>query len=176
MADQDTRDVDRGLASALEKARQDAPEQDPSLATFGRDIDDLDEQAAPTSAEDATAQDWIVADAARPDFADETVDGLDEIEEEVRHAAEDLDADEPFEELVRRKAHELWLSEGGPHGRDKDHWRIASELVAEEIRGSRTDLPYVGETEGRVEEARVQENLGEFPDLDDQGGEDVTKP
>ena len=176
MDDRDLRDVDRELAAALATAGRRAPGQDPSLATFGRDVDALDAQAGAVTAEDATVQDWIVADGARPGLADETADGLSDVEEEVRHAAEDRAGDEPFEARVRRKAHEIWLSEGGPHGRAEDHWRIASELVAEEIARGRSDLPYTGETAERVEDARVQENLGEFPDLDDQGGEGMAKP
>ena len=65
----------------------------------------------------------------------------------MRHAAEDLPADEPWEERVRRKAHELWQEEGGQHGRAEDHWRIASQLVGEEVAQSRTDLPYLGDTD-----------------------------
>lgn len=162
-------DVDQSLAAALRTARRRAPEQDASVAVFGRDVDALDGQAGATGGEDASAQDWLVAEAARPDIPGETADGLTELEEEVRHAAEDLPADEPWEERVRRKAYELWLSEGGPHGRADDHWRIASELVAEEIARNRADLPYSGDTDEPVEEAAVQANLGEFPDLADQG-------
>ena len=80
-----------------------------------------------------------------------------------------LPADEPWEERVRRKAYELWESEGGPHGRAEDHWRIASELVAEEIARSRTDLPYSQPGDEPVEEAALLDNLGEFPELTDQG-------
>jgi Protein of unknown function (DUF2934) len=167
-AERDTSGVDRELGAALGKARRRAPEQDPSVAAFGRDVDELDGQSAGTTAEDATAQDWMVADAARPDFDDETADGLGVIEEEVRHAAEDLPADESFEERVRRKAHELWESEGGPHGRAEDHWRIASELVAEEIAQSRADLPYLGDDDESADATAVQGNLGEFPGLTDQ--------
>lgn len=87
MGDRNDQDVDQALAGALAKARQRAPEQDPSLAAFGRDVDELDAQAASTSPEDATAQDWVIADAARPDLDDETADGPNELEEEVRHAA-----------------------------------------------------------------------------------------
>ena len=134
--------VERQERTALARARCRAPEQDPSLAVFGRDVDAYDGQSGETAPEDSTAQDWLVADAARRDFDDETTDGLDAVEEEVRHAAEDLPDDEPWEERVRRKAHELWQSEGGPHGRAEDHWHIAAELVAEEIACSRTDLPY----------------------------------
>jgi len=172
MAKRKNQDVDQGLATALKTARRRAPEQDASMAAFGRDIDALDGQASATSSEDASAQDWVVAEASRPDFPDETADGLSDLEEEVRHAAEDLPADEPWEERVRRKAHELWLSEGGPHGRAEDHWRIASELVAAEIARDRADLPYSGDTDGPIEEASVQDNLGEFPELTDQGGEE----
>ena len=160
--------------AALARARRRAPEQDPSMAVFGRDVDSYDEQGA-TQPEDSTAQDWLVADAARRDFDDETVDGLTDLEEEVRHAAEDLPADEPFEERVRRKAYELWQSEGGPHGRAEDHWRIASELVAEEIARNRADLPYSGDPDEPIEEATLQANLGEFPNLADQGGDEAAE-
>src|SRR5689334_4762432 len=119
--------------------------------------------SAGAAPEDASAQDWAVAEAARPSFADETVDGLSDLEEEVRHAAEDRPDDEPWEVRVRRKAYELWESEGGPHGRDEDHWRIAAELVAAEIAESRTDLPYAGTTEDTVEEGSLLDNLGETP-------------
>jgi hypothetical protein len=47
--------------------------------------------------------------------------------------------------------------------------------VAEEIARARSDLPYTGDSGDRVEDARVRENLGEFPDLGDQGGEDAVK-
>ena len=125
--------------------------------------------SAGVAPEDASAQDWAVAEAARPSFADETVDGLSDLEEEVRHAAEDLPDDEPWEVRVRRKAYELWESEGGPHGRDEDHWRIAAELVAAEVAERRGDLPYAGTTEETVEEAALLDNLGEAPAITDQG-------
>lgn len=130
-------------------------------------------QAPSAAPEDASAQDWAVAEAARPSFADETVDGLSDLEEEVRHAAEDRPDDEPWEVRVRRKAYELWESEGGPHGRDEDHWRMAAELVAAEIAESRTDLPYAGTTEDTVEEGSLLDNLGETPAITDQGPDEV---
>ena len=165
--------VERQERTALARARCRAPEQDPSLAVFGRDVDAYDGQSGETAPEDSTAQDWLVADAARRDFDDETTDGLDAVEEEVRHAAEDLPDDEPWEERVRRKAHELWQSEGGPHGRAEDHWHIAAELVAEEIACSRTDLPYSQSGDEPIEEAALQDNLGEFPELTDQGADET---
>lgn len=166
---QKTLNVERQERAALARTRRQAPERDPSVAVFGRDVGSYDGQGTGTAPEDSTAQDWLVADAARRDFDDETVDGLSTLEEEVRHAAEDLPMDEPWEERVRRKAHELWESEGGPHGRAEDHWRIAAGLVAEEIAHGRADLPYSGDSDEPTEEAGLLENLGEFPDLSDQG-------
>ncbi|MGD9869215.1 MAG: DUF2934 domain-containing protein [Hyphomicrobiales bacterium] len=139
------------------------------MALLGRKVEEPGAQTAATSPEDASAQDWVIAETTRPDIEGETADGLSDLEEEVRHAAEDLPADEPWEERVRRKAYELWQSEGGPHGRAEDHWRIASELVAAEIARDRADLPYSGEPEEQPEEDAIQANLGEFPELTDQG-------
>ena len=39
-------------------------------------------------------------------------------------------ASDPDEDLIRRKAYELWLAEGKPEGRDRDHSELARELVA----------------------------------------------
>lgn len=163
--------VERQERRALDRAGREAPAEEPSLAVFGRDVEAYGGQSGAIAPEDSTAQDWLVADAARPDFEDETADGLSSVEEEVRHAAEDLPADEPWQERVRRKAYELWVSEGGPHGRAEDHWRIASELVAEEIARARTDLPYDRAGDEPVEQAALLDNLGEFPELTDQGAD-----
>ena len=40
-------------------------------------------------------QDWIEAENSRPTLPEETADGLDETEEEIRHQAEDLPLDTP---------------------------------------------------------------------------------
>ena len=50
-------------------------------------------------------------------------------------------AQDPDEERIRRKAHELWEAEGHPHGRDQDHWDQARELVAIEDSQASTLLP-----------------------------------
>ena len=42
-----------------------------------------------------TLEDWVEAENARPTLPDETVDGLDETEEEIRRQAEDLPVDTP---------------------------------------------------------------------------------
>jgi hypothetical protein len=90
-------------------------------------------------------------------------------------------SDNPLEDTperearIREKAYELWEADGGPHGRDKDYWERARELVGIEESGDAGLLPnpmtqnepIPGVT---VEEAAIQENYGEFPDrLTDQG-------
>jgi hypothetical protein len=44
-----------------------------------------------------------------------------------RSGAEIFDMDKHDE--VREKAYHLWIAEGRPHGRDKEHWHKAMELV-----------------------------------------------
>lgn len=81
------------------------------------------------------------------------------------------------EQRIRERAYHLWQADGCPDGRDMDYWERARELVAIEESAGAGLLPNpmthplmaTGEPEG-VEEAEIQENLGEFPDrLTDQG-------
>ena len=43
--------------------------------------------------ESMTLEDWVESDNSRPTLPDETSDGLDDMDEEVRRQAEDLPAD-----------------------------------------------------------------------------------
>ena len=81
--------VERQERRALARAGREAPAEEPSLAVFGREVEAYDGQQGATAPEDSTAQDWLVADSVRPDFEDETADGLSSVEEEVRRAAEE---------------------------------------------------------------------------------------
>jgi hypothetical protein len=84
------------------------------------------------------------------------------------------------EHKIRERAYHLWESEGKPHGRDVEYWERARELVGmAESAGSgllpnpqnHPDSP----RETGIEEAEIQENLGEFPArLADQGEVQVT--
>ncbi len=86
----------------FETARRSAPEQTLSRAILGREVEDDIE-----AIEGITSEDWIAAERSRPDLPDETIDGLTELEEEVRRQAEDVplgapnpllaDLDEPVE-------------------------------------------------------------------------------
>ena len=85
------------------------------------------------------------------------------------------DQDEGYQRRVRERAYHLWQADGQPHGRDQEYWHRAIRLVGIEESGNSGQLPNPG-TEatmpfsGPVEEASIQENLGEFPDrLSDQG-------
>jgi hypothetical protein len=54
--------------------------------------------AEPDAADDTSEpslQDWVEAENSRPTLPDETADGLDDMDEEVRHQAEDLPLDTP---------------------------------------------------------------------------------
>jgi hypothetical protein len=79
------------------------------------------------------------------------------------------------EQRVRERAYHLWEADGKPHGRDVEYWQRARELIAmeENVEAGRLPNPQAhtdSAHETGVEEAEIQENLGEFPDpLADQG-------
>ncbi|HVY16517.1 MAG TPA: DUF2934 domain-containing protein [Rhodopila sp.] len=75
------------------------------------------------------------------------------------------------EQRVRERAYHLWEAEGKPHGRDVEFWERARELVAIEESATAGRLPNPAtRPEAGVEDASIQENLGEFPDrFTDQG-------
>ncbi len=54
------------------------------------DLEGLDTSMDPES---MTLEDWVEAENSRPTLPDETSDGLDDMDEEVRRQAEDLPAD-----------------------------------------------------------------------------------
>ena len=158
----------RSEAEALQQVEDVPADLDPAELVYDSD-DGSPRQSVDPDSEMATGQDWAVADSARPDFEDETDDGLSAVEEEVRHAAEDLPSENSWDDRVRRVAHMLWLDEGSPDDRADDHWRIASEMVARQEHAERSALPpYGDDDEAPVEEAAMLENLGEAPGLDDQ--------
>jgi hypothetical protein len=85
-----------------------------------------------------------------------------------------FDADR--EERIRARAYHLWESEGQPEGRAVEFWERAAELTGMEESGNTGQLPNpiaagIDPTAPvNVEEAEIQQNLGEFPDrLADQG-------
>lgn len=82
-----------------------------------------------------------------------------------------LTTDAEREQRIRERAYHLWESDGKPHGRDVEYWERARELeVIEESAGAALKPVPRGKPKLEVEEASIQENLGEFPDrFADQG-------
>src|ERR1700710_1634071 len=89
--------------------------------------------------------------------------------------ANPLAVDPDREQKVRERAYHLWETDGRPHGRDVEYWERARELVGMEESAGSGLLPNPMTTpdsprESGIEEAEIQENLGEFPDrFADQG-------
>ncbi len=87
-----------------------------------------------------------------------------------------LEDDPAREDRIRARAYSLWEAEGSVHGRDQEYWERARELVGmEESAGAgQLDVPSPDDPSvmagQAVEEASIQDNLGELPDrLSDQG-------
>ncbi len=88
-----------------------------------------------------------------------------------------LDPSPEDEQRIRERAYFLWEQEGRPEGRDLDYWERARELQAmRDHAGAALEPNPMAQNYGElprdqpVEQAWVQENLGEFPDrLADQG-------
>jgi len=87
------------------------------------------------------------------------------------------DSDEARQQRIRERAYHLWEADGCPHGRELEYWERARELVGMEEHPHFADLPNPATVPGAdplhletVEEASIQDNLGEFPDrFSDQG-------
>lgn len=77
-------------------------------------------------------------------------------------------------ERIARKAHEIWESEGHPHGRDQAHWDQAKEIIALHDSMGDTLLPRETGALEPEEPAEGVEPYGEMPGLTDQGRDDLT--
>ena len=87
-----------------------------------------------------------------------------------------LDNNPARENRIKERAYHLWEADGRPHGRHDEYWERARELVGMENSAGAAQLPNPETTHADatliepVEEAFIQENLGEFPDrFADQG-------
>ena len=88
-----------------------------------------------------------------------------------------LEDDPARDQRIRERAYELWQADGSPHGNDLEYWERARELVAMSDSGKTGQKPVPDEDDPSliagqpVEEASIQENLGEFPDRSADQGE-----
>jgi hypothetical protein len=97
-------------------------------------------------------------------------------------------ADSPFtpsaahEQRIRDRAYHLWESEGRPIGQSAAYWERAQELDAIEHNAPtllpNPNTPAPGQTLDGVliEEASLQENLGEFPARFTDQGDSMPTP
>jgi len=83
------------------------------------------------------------------------------------------DSDQSRQQRIRERAYHLWEADGQPHGRALEYWERARELVGMEEHPHFADLPNPAAEPSHtpiVEEADIQDNLGEFPGrFTDQG-------
>lgn len=93
------------------------------------------------------------------------------------------DNDPEYKRLVEERAYHLWQSEGEVHGQHDEYWERARELVNMELAGKFGQKPNPMTEPGAdpnrtepVEDASIQENLGEFPDRFADQGERIPTP
>jgi hypothetical protein len=79
-----------------------------------------------------------------------------------------LDPDDPArQQRIRERAYHLWQADGCPPGHDREYWERAEALTGLDADPTAGQLAPAADP---VEEADLQDNLGEFPDrLADQG-------
>lgn len=95
--------------------------------------------------------------------------------------ANPLEVDPHREQRIRERAYHLWKSEGSPHDRDVDYWERARELIGMEESAGSGLMPHpathpTSPSVTGIEEAFIQENLGEFPSRTTDQGEVKTTP
>jgi hypothetical protein len=93
------------------------------------------------------------------------------------------DTDEARHYRIRERAYHLWEADGCPEGRETEFWERASELVGMEESAGAGQLPNPATQPGAdphrtqiVEEAFLQDNLGEFPGRQADQGERPQTP
>jgi hypothetical protein len=87
-----------------------------------------------------------------------------------------VDVDAKHDEQIRLRGRRMWREAGSPRGREDEYLELARELQAFKDHPKAALLPNPlvarpepGPTEEPVEEAKLLENLGEFPGRTDQG-------
>ncbi len=85
-----------------------------------------------------------------------------------------LDPSPEHEQRIRERAYHLWEADGQPHGRDAEYWERARELDAIASNPTAALRP-IDEPEV-MDQAALQDNLGEFPDRSADQGERRVSP
>ncbi len=93
-----------------------------------------------------------------------------------------LEDDPDRDQRIRERAYYLWEADGCPEGSDLEYWERARALVgmSESVGAAQVPVPdpddpavLAGQP---VEEASIQQNLGEFPDRSADQGEHPLVP
>ncbi len=90
--------------------------------------------------------------------------------------------DEAMAQRIRERAYHLWQADGCPDNQAAEYWDRAETLTRMEEAPHAGELPNPATLPGAdpnrtqiIEEASIQENLGEYPDrFSDQGGRPQT--
>jgi len=93
------------------------------------------------------------------------------------------DTDETRQQAIRARAYHLWEADGRPAGHSDEYWERATALVGMEESAGAGELPNPATLPGAdpdrvqpIEEAFIEENLGEFPDRFADQGERTPTP
>ncbi len=76
-----------------------------------------------------------------------------------------------IDQKIRDKAHELWVLDGQPEGRELFHWDLARQLVLQENTAEFTLVPTPPTLEDMIDPLAAPDNLREIPDLTHLGEE-----
>ena len=74
--------------------------------------------------------------------------------------------DRDLEQRIRDRAYKIWVDEGCPEGREKEHWELAKFAIAQHDGMASSLVPPNQPTSEPIEAVL---NQGEFPTLVDQG-------
>jgi hypothetical protein len=73
---------------------------------------------------------------------------------------------QPLEDRIRERAYQIWLDDGRPHGRDKEHWELAKFAIAQQDGLATTLIPV---SSPNPEPIKAAMNWGDSPTLIDRG-------
>jgi hypothetical protein len=92
-------------------------------------------------------------------------------------AANPLDiGDLDREQRIRERAYHLWDRDGRPEGRELEYWEQARTLIGMSENPQAGQMSVVSKSDRPIEEAALQDNLGEFPGLQADQGEHLATP
>jgi hypothetical protein len=80
------------------------------------------------------------------------------------------------EQRIRERAYQLWDRDGRPDGRAVEYWEQARTLIGMAENSQAGQISAASKSGPQIEEATLQDNLGEFPGLQTDQGEQHGTP